>query len=286
MLEYGYIPEFNISLVSSNIPEAEERLQIIKECQEDAKAALQLAADRMKHFYDKHVKDAPEFKEGDKVWLEAQNVQQRQPSIKLSHKRLGPYKVVRKIGDLNYQLELPKSMKIHPVFHVGLLSEHKVAAHIPDRTFPEPPPDEIEPGVFEYEVEKIIDSKFQRGQLHYLIHWKGYSAANRTWEHEKNIANATDQIKEFYRRHPNAPKRIAKVRFAEIPWRPRETFTEWDKPVKQWDWDAFPNDRKGIPSEKHCTQCHDTELCMSQGCHGPATSGYNTKGEMPCSHEV
>jgi len=38
----------------------------------------------MKHYYDKNVKDTPQFKEGDLVWLEAKNIHQKRPNKKLS----------------------------------------------------------------------------------------------------------------------------------------------------------------------------------------------------------
>ena len=40
---------------------------------------------------------------------------------KLTPKFVGPLKVVKQITPVAYELELPKSMKIHDVFHVSLL---------------------------------------------------------------------------------------------------------------------------------------------------------------------
>jgi hypothetical protein len=78
-LLYGYNPEILIhpNLNSTN-PTADERIDMLKEAQEDAKSTLQLVNERMKKFYDRGVKDTPTFKKGDKVWLNTKNIRQRQ----------------------------------------------------------------------------------------------------------------------------------------------------------------------------------------------------------------
>ena len=39
-------------------------------------------------------------------------------------RRLGPFKVIERIGDLDYRLELPDWMRIHNVIHVDRLSPY------------------------------------------------------------------------------------------------------------------------------------------------------------------
>jgi hypothetical protein len=62
------------------------------------------------------------FEEGDEMWLNIKNF--RLPEG-LSHKffspYVGPFKVLEKKIFDTYKLELPKNLKIHPVFHVSLL---------------------------------------------------------------------------------------------------------------------------------------------------------------------
>jgi hypothetical protein len=39
----------------------------------------------------------------------------------LNYKKFGPFRVKRNIRDISYKLELPKIIRIYPVFHILLL---------------------------------------------------------------------------------------------------------------------------------------------------------------------
>ena len=69
-------------------------------------------------------------------------------------------------------------MKIHPVFHVNLLEPH-VANTFWGRVMEVPLPIQVD-GFPEFEVNSILDSKFRRGKLFYLVDWVGYDASERT----------------------------------------------------------------------------------------------------------
>ncbi|KAG2085770.1 uncharacterized protein F5147DRAFT_588782, partial [Suillus discolor] len=72
---YGYNPEFTFSPISnSKVPAADERVDAMREAKEDADSMLRMANERMKRFYDKGVKDAPQFEKGDMVWLNTKNI--------------------------------------------------------------------------------------------------------------------------------------------------------------------------------------------------------------------
>jgi len=90
---------------------------------------------------------------GDQVWLEGKHLKFPHQKTKLNPKRYGPFKIIKAISSVAYQLGLPPSWKIHPVFHASLLSPYsKTTSHGPN--FSRPPPELID-GEAEYKVELI-----------------------------------------------------------------------------------------------------------------------------------
>jgi hypothetical protein len=121
---------------------------------------------------------------------------------------------------------------IHPVFNVSLL-QAAPPDPIPGRVHPQPLPVVVE-SQEEYEVDKILDSRFYRRQLQYLVHWKGYSDRNNTWEPASNLSHAQTEVKKFHRENPNAPQRLAASLFLELPWSTPERLTEMEGKGEDW----------------------------------------------------
>ena len=118
---------------------------------------------------------------------------------------MGKFRIIQKISSHAYKLELPASMKIHPVCHVSLL-EPAATDPLPGQVQPPPPPvivneDDGEP---EWEVDEIVDSKFVGKTLKYLIRWVGYEEL--TWEPAELCANAPTAVSKFHAAYPRKPK--------------------------------------------------------------------------------
>ena len=118
---------------------------------------------RQKENYDKHRKPDPNLKSGDMVWFLPRNVKTRIPSKKLDYRKMGQFKIIKKVGTSSNKLDLPTSMTIHNTFHISLLEPYE------DNKFPSQiqtpvPPIEID-GEPEYELEEIIDSHLRQNNL-------------------------------------------------------------------------------------------------------------------------
>jgi hypothetical protein len=83
-------------------------------------------------YYNGKCQIGPDFKKGEKVYLLCRNIKTKQPSTKLDHQKLGPFKIKEQLGLVGYKLKLPKSMKIHPNFHVLLLEKAPDNTKTPD----------------------------------------------------------------------------------------------------------------------------------------------------------
>ena len=147
---------------------------------------------------------APDFVPGQKVWLMRRHISTKRPSSKLDVRRLGPFPIIEPVGTSAFRLDLPRSMQIHPVFHVSLLEPH-VANTFPGRVVAPPPPLDVD-GLPEFEVHKILDSKFHRRKLHYFVDWVGYNISERSWEPAINLLNAQLEIDAFHLKFPFKPR--------------------------------------------------------------------------------
>jgi hypothetical protein len=94
------------------------------------------------------------LKKRNKVYLIQRNIQTKQPSTKLDHKKLGLFKIKRIIRLVNYKLVLPKTMNIYLVFYISLLELVLLGVLLAPVTEIEP----VNPNA-EYKIGEILDHK-------------------------------------------------------------------------------------------------------------------------------
>ena len=138
-----------------------------------------------------------QFQEGDVVWLDGKNLPFNVPSKKLAPKRYGPFKIEKKISPVAYRLALPDYMRVHPTFHIDLLTPYKETDQY-GPAFTPPPPDMID-GQEEQEIEGILDVRRKgRGRkLQYLIKWKGFPSSENEWVAKEDM-HADELINQFH----------------------------------------------------------------------------------------
>ncbi|MCO5550079.1 hypothetical protein L7F22_003558 [Adiantum nelumboides] len=171
-------------------PSAADFLTNIQANLKIAQAKLQQAAERAKHYADKK-RSARVFKLGDKVFLQ---VPGKSTSLsigkcpKLSPRYCGPWKIVKKLSDVAYRLELPPGCRVHPVFHVSKLRKY---ISKDDNLIEATVSLQEQPSAVDHGPDKILDRREKRLRnrtlQEYLVAWKGLPLTDATWESDALI---------------------------------------------------------------------------------------------------
>ena len=132
----------------------QEVLQILKANQVTSK-------NKMKQQANQH-RSERSFEEGNWVFFRLQpykqmSLMQINKDNKLAPKYYSPYKVLQKIGNMAYKLEIPASSWVHPIFHVSC-SNKVIGNKIPIPTIF---PNINEEGKIILELEKNLENKDQ-----------------------------------------------------------------------------------------------------------------------------
>ena len=118
---------------------------------------------------------------------------------------VGPYKVKGIISNNVVELELPKSIKIHPVVNVSRVQLYKPQVEGQKKI---PPKLVIIEGEEEFEVEKILNKRTVRGKEKFLVRWKGYMAEKDTWKNRENLENAKKLVEELKREYGEEAEKL------------------------------------------------------------------------------
>jgi hypothetical protein len=166
------------------IQEAEEQVQQIRE-------NLRTAQSRQKSYADTR-RRLLEFKEGDYVYLKVSPLRgMRRFKIKgkLSPRFIGPFLILKRVGEVAYQLELPDHLaNVHNVFHVSQL---KKCLRVPEKQLPmEDLSVQDDLTYAEYPI-RIIDTltRVTRNKVIKMckVQWSHHGEYEATWEREEEL---------------------------------------------------------------------------------------------------
>ncbi|KAI2645310.1 Transposon Tf2-6 polyprotein [Labeo rohita] len=142
------------------------------------------------------------FHVGDRVYLSTRNINLRTDSKKLTPRYIGPFKITHHLNPVTFRLQLPASLRIHPVFHQSQLKPVFFSPLSPQ--VPAPPPPRIIDGGPAYTVRRILDSQPRGRGTQYLVDWEGYGPEERSWVPGQFILDPA-LIQDYCRRVSSSP---------------------------------------------------------------------------------
>ena len=106
---------------------AEKFIEKIKEIQREAKATLEKAQEKMRKYMNRKRSDIEEYKVGDLVMLSTKDLKYQMVGKrieKLTERFVEPYKIKKMVLSNTVELELPTTIKIHPVVNVSRICRY------------------------------------------------------------------------------------------------------------------------------------------------------------------
>ena len=175
----------------STDPDIEEFVAGIHNIEQEVRERMELTRQWMERDADKRRRDMPaSLHPGAYAYLSTSGItlpwDKERRSKKLRQLYYGPYKILRQLSPVSFQLQLPAAARIHDVFHCSLLKPAKDSQALGLHGAKLPAANESA----EYEVEKILTRRGENDHIQYLIKWKGYPMDDCSWESSSNLKNS------------------------------------------------------------------------------------------------
>jgi hypothetical protein len=105
---------------------------------------------------------------------------------KLSPKWYGPFKVLKKVGQVSYQIQLPEKCKLHDIFHVSHLKKHTGPRAVPNSTLPMVTDDgkvkTVPIDVLHHRIVPRFAGDYDVAIPQWSVHWDTMTTEEATWE--------------------------------------------------------------------------------------------------------
>ena len=111
--------------------------------------------------------------------LSTRNLKLKGKTGTFKQKYVGPFPILRMVGDNACELEFAETMRIHLVVNVTQVKKYHSSLQ-------RPPSIQID-GEEEYEVEDILDHRRSGRGYQYLVSWTGYEASKNQWLPEREL---------------------------------------------------------------------------------------------------
>lgn len=211
------IPDGTAPAVRRELRSADKYAEKLEKLKLSLRESLQWAQAKQTDQANRSRHPAPEFKVGDKVFLDGRNIKTTRPNHSLDYKNLGPYKILKIYNRFACKLELPESMgSVFPTFHPWLLHLQEDNP-LPGQIEAPPPAVDVDSDGAEHPAQEVVDSRIdgrrvdpatkERPCLVYKIKytgWPGYNARPK-WQIYPCANGCPYLVADFHSKYPDKP---------------------------------------------------------------------------------